>query len=338
MKPYTPKTRRAAGLLLLGLLFALAATRPAPSQTSATPPQSPAGRPVTVTLTAVDKDGKFVTTLKAEDLRVEEDGAARAVTALERRSDLPLFLAIGIDNSMSQERVIDGMKLTAGELVRTMMRVGTDRAAVFSFNTEATLEQGMTADTSKVRDAIGRVKLSVPEGYVGGAVVVGGGGPSTPGTTAVWDAVTAVSDDLLSRSFGPGRRALILITDGVDTTSRVKPDDAVKAAIQSGAAIYPIGIGDKETAGVDHGALRKLAERTGGRAFFPKKVSQLPQVFAQLREELMSQYVLTFTSPHTKPDASFHKLKIKVVGAEARGRGVEVAYPFGHFAGHAPKE
>ncbi|HLM56741.1 MAG TPA: VWA domain-containing protein [Pyrinomonadaceae bacterium] len=336
MRPYRPKTRRAAGLLLC-LLFALAATRPAPSQTSAPPPQPPAGRAVNVTLTAVDKQGKFVTTLKAEDLRVEEDGAERAVTALERRDALPLLLAFGIDNSASQERVLDAVKMAAAELVKSVMRPGTDYAAVFSFTNEATLEQGLTADTARVLGAVSKIRVETAAGYVAG-VLVGRTPPQTAvGATALWDAVFAVSEDLMADSSEPGRRAIILISDGVDTTSRMKPEEAIKSALRAGAAVYAIGIGDDEYGGVDRDALRKLAERTGGRAFFPEKVKELPAVFARLREELTSQYALTFTSPKAKPGA-FRKIKIKVVGAEARGRGVEVSYPFGHFAGHSPKD
>jgi VWFA-related protein len=333
MKHGTKNPARSAAFVLLPLsLLAAAAARP---QTPA--PKPPEGKAVTVVVTAVGKDGKAVRTLKAEDLSVEEDGAQRPVTALEHRADVPLVLAVGLDTSASQERVIDGTKMAADELVRSVMRPGADRAAVFSFTNDATLEQELTGDAAKVRAGIARVKVSLPAGYVGGAVVLGRPPPTAPGSTAVWEAVAAVCDDLLSRTSAPGRRAIVLITDGVDTSSAAKLDDAVRSAIQTGAAVYAIGIGDPENyEGVARGDLRKLSERTGGRAFFPKKVRDLPEVFAQLREELSSAYALTFTSPYTRPDGSFRKLKVKVTGAEARKSGVEVAFPHGYFAGNAP--
>lgn len=335
MKTFTPRRARAAAFALAPLLL-LAATAVRP-QSPAPPPTE--GRAVTVVLTAVGRDGKAVKTLKAEDLSVEEDGAARPVTKLEHRADLPLVLAIGLDTSQSQQRVIDGTKMAADELVRSVMRPGTDHAAVFSFTHEATLEQELTSDAAKVRAGIARVKVSGAPMGLWGTVVTGPvpkGPVNLPGTTAVWEAVAAVCDDLLSQTSRPGRRAIVLITDGVDTSSTAKLDDAVRTAIQTGAAVYPIGIGDTaEYDGVDRGDLRKLAERTGGRAFFPKKVKNLPEVFAQLREELFSAYALTFASAYTRPDGSFRKLKVKVAGAGARKSGVEVAFPHGHFAGNA---
>jgi len=337
MKSRTKKLTRPAAFALLPL-FLLGATGARP-QTKA--PQAAAGKTVTVVLTAAGKDGRAFRSLRAEDLSVEEEGAARPVAGLEHRADLPLVLAIGLDISASQERVIDGTKMAADELVRSVMRPGKDRAAVFSFNHETTLEQEMTADAGRVRAGIERLKVT-PSTLTGlyGVVIVGTppkGPANVPGATALWESVAAVCDDLLSQTSGPGRRAIVLITDGVDTGSTAKLDDAVRIAIQTGASVYAIGIGDeKEYDGVERGDLRKLAERTGGRAFFPKKVKDLPGVFAQLREELFSAYVLTFTSPYTSPDGSFRRLKVKVTGPEARRAGVEIAFPHGYFAGNAP--
>ena len=338
MKSRTKKQARPVAFTLLSLLLSGAtAARP---QTPA--PKSPEGKAVTVVLTAVGKDGRAFKNLKAEDLSVEEEGVARPVTGLEHRADMPLVLAIGLDASHSQERVIDGTKMAADELVRSVMRPGADRAAVFSFTHEATLEQELTGDAAKVRAGIARVRVSGPAliGLLG--TVITGPAPSkgpvnVPGTTALWEAVAAVCDDLLSQTSVPGRRAIVLITDGVDTSSAAKLDDAVRIAIQTGAAVYAIGIGDSDQYdGVARGDLRKLSERTGGRAFFPEKVKNLPEVFAGLREELFSAYVLTFTSPYTRPDGSFRRLKVKVRGEAARRAGVDVAFPHGYFAGNAP--
>ncbi|HEV2860001.1 MAG TPA: VWA domain-containing protein [Pyrinomonadaceae bacterium] len=336
MKRLTTKLTRAASFALSSLLL-LAATTARPQ---APAPQAPESKTVTIILTAVGKDGRAFTSLKAEDVSVEEDGRPRVVTGLEHRSDLPLLLAIGLDSSTSQERVIDGTKMTAGELVRNVMRPGTDRAAVFSFTNETTLEQEMTADAAKVREGIARVKVASPTlPGAFGAIVTGPipkSPPNMPGTTAVWESVAAVCDDLLSQTSAPGRRAIVLITDGVDTSSTIELDDAVRSALQTNAAVYAVGIGDQDYAGLERDSLRKLSERTGGRAFFPKKVKNLPEVFAGLREHLFSAYVLTFTTPYTRPDGSFRKLKVTLRGEAARRAGVEVDFPHGYFAGNAP--
>src|SRR5207237_4422203 len=89
-----------------------------------------------------------------------------------------------------------------------------------------------------------------------------------------------VSRDVMSRSLGTGRRAVLLVTDGVDTNSRVKLDEAVASALQSEVVVYAVGIGDSRNFdGVDRSPLRKLSERTGGRAFFPKKINDVTAIF-----------------------------------------------------------
>ena len=298
-----------------------------------------AGQGVSVVFTALGKDKQFVTTLKPEDLRLSVDGTPREILELRRQAELPLFLAIVIDTSASQERVLPNTKLAADVFVRGMV-AAQDRGAVVTFAGETTLEQSMTADVSKIREAIARVKFTPPAGYLSGGVYVGGppyGGTPRAITTGIWDAVYLVSDEVLSRSLGTGRRAMLLVTDGVDTSSRVKLDDAVAAALQSEAVVYVMGVGDdKSFEGVDKSPLRKLAERTGGRAFFPKKVDEVTAIFTQIREELVSQYVVTFDAPGLARDGSFHKVKLEVVNRDLRARGVELACPQGFYAGNAP--
>ena len=293
---------------------------------------------MSVLFTAMGKDGKFVTTLRPEDVRLSVDGSPREILELKRQSELPLFIAIVIDTSASQERVLPRTKLAADVFVRGIM-AGQDRAAVVTFSGETTLEQSMTGDAAKIREAIARVKFVPPPGYVGGVLVSGPpyGGMPRAGSTGIWDAVWLVSDEVLSRSLGTGRRAMLLVTDGVDTSSRLKLDDAVASALQSEAVVYVMGVGDnKNYDGVEKGPVRKLAERTGGRAFFPKKIDEITAIFTQISEELLSQYVVTFADPSGARDGSFHKVKLELSNRELRGRGVELAYPQGFYAGNAP--
>lgn len=334
------RLRRAAfgeRLARLAFLLSLAALPAAAARAQAGGAQPGAGGRVSVLFTALGEDKKFITSLKPEDIRVTVDGAPREVLELKRQSGLPLFLAVVIDTSASQERVLPKTKLAADVFVRGMMSPGVDRAAVVSFAGETTLEQGMTADVSKVREAIARVKFVPPPGYVGGGVIIGVPPPGNPAATGVWDAVWLVSRDVMSRSLGTGRRALLLVTDGVDTGSRVKLDEAVASALQSEVAVYAVGFGDeKYFDGVDKGPLRKLAERTGGRAFFPKKVTDLTAIFTQISEELLSQYVVTFAPPGAARDGSFHKTKIEITNPALRGQDIQLAYPQGYYAGNTP--
>lgn len=295
-------------------------------------------RRASVLFTAMGKDGNFVTTLKPEDVRLTVDGRPREILELRRQTELPLFLAIVLDASASQERVLPNTKVAAEVFVRGMMS-GQDRAALVTFAGETTLEQAMTGDVAKIREAIGRVKFVPPPGYMGGVYIGGppyGGTPSAV-TSGVWDAAWLVSDEVLSRSLGTGRRAMLLVTDGVDTSSRLKLDDAVGSALQSESVVYVMGIGDdKNYEGVNKSPLRKLAERTGGRAFFPKKVNDITGIFRQISQELLSQYVITFADPAPARDGSFHKVKVEVLSRELRGRGVELACPEGFYSGNAP--
>lgn len=294
---------------------------------------------VSVLFTATGKDGKSVTTLKPEDVRLTVDGRPREVLGLKRQSELPLFIAIIIDVSASQERVLPNTKLASVVFVRGVLNPGVDRAAVVTFAAESVLEQSMTDDVSKLREAIERVKLvRLPSGNFGG-VLIGGdpAGVDRAAATSVWDAVYLVSDEVLSRSLGTGRRAMLLVTDGVDTGSRLKLDDAVGSALQSEAVVYVMGVGDdKRYDGVDKSTLRKLAGRTGGRAFFPKKVDEITSIFQQISQELLSQYVVTFADPSAARDGSFHKVKLELVNSALRSQGAELAYPEGFYSGNAP--
>jgi len=134
---------------------------------------------------------------------------------------------------------------------------------------------------SRLRRAIDQVEFVPPSGYIGGGVVVGGTPPisgtqqTLAGSTAIWDAIWATSNELLSAAAEHQRRAIILLTDGEDTSSKNKIAAAVARAAQEDVAIYAIGIGDDKLYGINKDGLRKLTERTGGRAFFPKQVSEL---------------------------------------------------------------
>ncbi|HEX6185016.1 MAG TPA: VWA domain-containing protein, partial [Pyrinomonadaceae bacterium] len=140
-----------------------------------------------------------------------------------------------------------------------------------------------------------------------------------------------------SRALGPGRRAVLLVTDGVDTSSRKEMSEAVAAALQSEVVVYAVGIGDdKDFDGVEKGPLRKLAAQTGGRAYFPKKGRDLNQVFHKVSEELTSQYVLTFAPQGAARDGSFHKVEIKLANPALRSLNVELSYPQGYYAGNTP--
>lgn len=287
--------------------------------------------------TAVDKNKRFVTTLKQEDVRVFEDNVEQQVFTFQRETDRPLSLAILIDTSGSQERTLPEEKRAAREFVDAVVRPTKDEVAVISFTGEVVLEQGLTGNTSRVRRAIDKVEFVPPAGYIGGGVVVGtppivDPSQSLAGWTALWDAVWVTSNEILSGTSDKTRRAMILLTDGVDTKSRMKLADAVNSALKSDAIIYAIGIGDDYVDGVDKGSLNKIAERTGGRAYFPRNEEDLRVAFAQIQEELRSQYLLAYSPTNKAKDGSYRQVRIEVVNPELRKQNLRITHRQGYFA------
>jgi Ca-activated chloride channel family protein len=128
---------------------------------------------VNVLFTAQDKSRRLLTTLKQSDVRILENGQPQEIFAFSRQVDLPLSLAILIDTSASQERTLPEEKAAAISFIESVIRPAKDEVSVISFTGEATLEQGMTNNITRLRRAIDNVKFVGPSGYIGGGVVVG---------------------------------------------------------------------------------------------------------------------------------------------------------------------
>jgi VWFA-related protein len=165
-------------------------------------------------------------------------------------------------------------------------------------------------------------------------IPTGPGLRATPneGSTAIWDSVALTSADVLTKTPGLRRRAIILLTDGFDTSSRVFSKEAVNAALAAETVIYVIGIGDRKQQGVDRGPLRELAERTGGRAFFPDKKLDLNAAFAEIEQELRTQYLLAYSPTNKKRDGTYRKITVEVTNPDLRDQKVELRHRPGYFA------
>jgi Ca-activated chloride channel homolog len=344
------------GLLVFGGAFLSKNVSQAQKQTSPTPTVTPTPETeedtevlkidtevVNVLFTAQDKNRRLLTDLKKEDVRLLEDGQAQEITAFSRQVDLPLSLAILIDTSSSQERTLPEEKSAAKSFIQEVIRPAKDEVSVVSFTGEATLEQGMTNNVARLQRAVDRVQFVPPSGYIGGGVVTNGGQvPGTPpisggnqavqGSTAIWDAIWITSDEVLGPAPEKTRRAIILLTDGINTFGRKKLDDAVQAAIKSEAVIYSIGIGDDFMQGVDESSLRKISERTGGRAFFPRDEAELRKAFMQIQIEMRSQYLIAYEPTNQKRDGSFRKIEIQMQNTELAKQKVSLTHRQGYFA------
>ena len=292
---------------------------------------------VNILFSAQDKDRRLLTDLKQEDVRILENGQAQKIIYFARQVDLPLSLAILIDTSASQERTLPEEKAAAISFIDSVIKQEKDEVAIVSFTGEATLEQGLTNNISRLRRAIERVEFVPPSGYIGGGVVVGtppisGKNRMTQGSTAIWDAIWITSDEVLGPAPEKTRRAIILLSDGVNTFGQKKIEEAIQAALKSEAVIYSVGIGDNFYDGVDKGALNKISERTGGRAFFPKDESELRAAFVQIQIEMRSQYLIAYEPTNQKRDGSFRTIEIQLANSELAKQKVTLTHRKGYFA------
>ncbi|HEX5705333.1 MAG TPA: VWA domain-containing protein [Pyrinomonadaceae bacterium] len=291
-----------------------------------------------VFFTAADKHKRFISNLKREDVRVLEDGVAQEIFTFQQSLELPLSLAILIDTSRSEERVLPELKSAAQLFLEAVMRANKDEAAVVSFTGEPTLEQGLTGNVSRLRRAIDRVEYVPPSGLIGGGVVVGGTPPISDtqqmlaGSTAIWDAVWTTSNEILRDSAEHTRRAIILLTDGQDTTSQVHLRDAIDSAVKVDALVYAIGIGDRYSYGIDEGSLKKITEATGGRAYFPRNERELRDAFAQIQRDLREQYLIAYSSSNKGRDGAYRRVTIEITNPELQRQALKLTYRPGYFA------
>ena len=293
---------------------------------------------VNVLFTAQDRNRRLLTDLKQTDVRLMEDGKPQEIVAFSRQVDLPLSLSILIDTSSSQERTLPEEKAAAATFIESVIRPSKDEVSIVSFTGETTLEQGMTNNVNRLRRAIERVEFVPPSGYIGGGVLAGGtppisgGNQAIAGSTAIWDAIWVTSSEILGPAPEKTRRAIILLTDGINTSGRKKLEEAALAAQKSEAIIYAVGIGDNFYDGVDEGALKKITEKTGGRAYFPKDESELRRAFSQIQEEMRSQYLIAYEPTNQKRDGSFRKINIELTNSELQKQKVKITNRDGYFS------
>ena len=235
---------------------------------------------------AADKKNRFITTLKEEDLRLTEDGVPQKIVTFQRETDRPLSLAFLIDVSGSEERTLPREKAAARSFIETVLQSSKDQAAIIAFTGSAFLEQGLTRDVFSLYRALERVEVALPS-YLGSGRPISGiasgpgmKAPPPEGTTAIWDAIALTASEVLGPSLGQRRRAIILLTDGFDSTSRLIRSEAISRALEAETVIYVIGIGDSKFDGVNQDGLKAVATSTGGLAFFPTRDADLKTAFA----------------------------------------------------------
>lgn len=287
--------------------------------------------------TAMDKQRRFITTIRAEDVRVLEDGVPQKLFTFQRETDRPLAITFLIDVSSSQETTLPQEKAAARSFIEKVVQSNRDLVAIVPFTGLAYLEQELTRDMLSVYRVLERTEVAVPA-YLGAGrplhgIPVGPGllAPPSEGTTAIWDAVAVTSVNVLANAPGLRRRAIILLSDGIDTASRLMMKEAINRSLAAETVIYSIGIGSKRD-GIDRDALKDLAQRTGGRAFFPDKKFDLTAAFDEIERELRTQYLIAYSSTNKKRDGSYRKITIEIVNPELKKEKLEIRHRPGYYA------
>jgi len=285
--------------------------------------------------TAMDKDHHFVTTLRAEDLRVLEDGVPQKLFTFQQETDRPLAIAFLIDVSFSQESTLPAEKAAVRTFIEKVVQSNRDQVALIPFTGFAYLEQPMTRDLLSVYRVLQTIEVAAPA-YLGSGkpltgIVTGPGrpGPPDPASTAIWDAVALTSNHVLANAAGLRRRAIILLSDGINTSSILSQKEAINRVLAAEGVVYTIGVGS-ERDGLDRNALRDLAERTGGRAFFPNKKFDLNAAFAEIERELRTQYLLAYSSTNKNRDGSYRKITIEITNPDLKK--LDIRHRPGYYA------
>jgi VWFA-related protein len=247
---------------------------------------------VNLIFTVTDKHGHYNPDLKQSDFALLDDQKAPArVNSFHQQINLPLRVGIVIDASTSIRTRFQFEQQSATEFLLQILKARSDRAFVMGFDVTPTVTQDWTNNLDALETGVNRLRP--------------GGG------TALFDAVyTACRDKLLDISRGqePVRKAMVLLSDGDDNQSRVRPDEAVKECQRAETIIYAISTNWTPSRGKGDQVLAKMAEETGGQVFYPPTVEEVSNSFRSIEEELRSQYALTYTPADFKYDGSFRTI------------------------------
>ncbi len=311
----------AASALVLGLALAASAQEPQ-NQSPITEDQPTETLKVNVEVVQLffnvkDKHGALIPSLTKDSFDILEDGKPQTIKYFKAESDLPLTLAILIDASGSQRRVLDMEKEVGGSFLENILRP-KDMASVFSFDVDVNLLQDFTTSVPRLKHALNDVQINAGTGACANLPGLGGGPVPCPSTgprgTVLYDAVYLASHDAFAHEVG--RKAMILLTDGEDQGSRLKIRDAIEAAQKADTICYVLLIADRGFYGFGgysgDSEMKKLTAETGGRVIeVGNKFDKLRQAFDQIAKELRSQYNLGYTPTNATRDGSFRKVEIK---------------------------
>lgn len=254
---------------------------------------------VSLNVTVTDPTNRYVTDLQQQDFSVFEDGVKQDISYFTH-GNLPIALALLLDTSASMESKLPTAQEAAIGFAKNLRQ--QDLAEVVDFDSRVTVLQAFTNNVADLETAIRKT--------------------SAGGSTSLYNAVYIALKDLkkaIAKSPDEIRRqAIIVLSDGEDTSSLLPFEEVLDLAKRSETAIYTIGLRTNEPGGGSRGfkeaefVLRQLSQETGGRTFFPNQLADLKSVYGQISDELSSQYTVGYTSKNQRRDGAWRRIVVRV--------------------------
>ncbi len=274
---------------------------------------------VTVACSVSDRDGAPVRNLKATDFKLTDNGQPREIRYFWQESELPLTVALVADVSGSQAGYVKSHRDAIAQFLQQV--VGPhDRAMIVEVSQQSTLISKLTGSSDELTRAVG--KIGMPEGKRSpllGPSCRNASFPHSCGGTDLWHGLYYTAKELKPVT---GRKAIIVLSDGMDTGSDIRLTDLIETAQSAGTVVYAIkyasptrfiSLGSMLAQSLSHG-LERLARETGGLTF-PNPGRKTTEVFSRIEADLRNLYVLGFTPPLDARDGNFHKLEVKTFEA-----------------------
>ena len=260
---------------------------------------------VSLNVTVVDSSARYLTDIAESEFSVFEDGVKQDIIFFTRRPQ-PIALSLLLDSSASMEDKLSTLQEAATNFVRRLKP--NDLAQVIDFDSRVSIRQAFTSTQSDLEAAIR----------------LGASGGSTSLHNAIYISLKELGKIQAQNEDDVRRQALIVFSDGEDTSSLVSFDEVLDLAKRSETSIYTIALRGNETntRGFREAEfiMRQLAQETGGRAFFPRRIQDLDGVYSQIADELASQYTVGYTSKNPRNDGAFRRVVVQITRENATPR------------------
>ena len=248
---------------------------------------------VNVVFTVTDKHGRRITDLKQNDFQILDDNKPpQEIRSFHAETNLPLQVGLLVDASNSVRDRFKFEQESAIEFLNQTIRLNYDKAFVVGFDVTPEVTQDFTDNTEKLAHGVHELRP--------------GGG------TALYDAIYFACRDKLIKApkSTPVRRAIILLSDGDDNQSHVTREEAIEMAQRAEAIIYAISTNVSGSKGAGDRVLERIADATGGHAFFPFQIREVANAFAEIQDELRSQYAISYKPADLKTDGHYRTIEI----------------------------